>query len=216
VRPGVLRLARDAVLLRHLFRALAHGEAGRVLGDGGRHRQEILGVHVGEGLDLLHQRAAARGRDHRLRHGARVGDGHVAHRFGSPHHRQIDLAQRDGIGGAGHRLQAGGAGPHHRVGVDALGQARGEADLARDVGHRDLRDHGAEDDLIDGGGRDFRPLHQLGDDLPAQLQRGEVLEDGARLDEGSAQAGDDGDTASGTRSHDDLLGEGADIATLDY
>ncbi len=205
VRPGVLGFARDAVLLGHLLGALAHGETGRVLGDGGRHRQQILGVHLGEGMDLLHQRAPARRGHHCLRDGPRIGDGHVAHRFRAAHHREIDLAQRDGVGGAGHRLQAGGAGAHHRVGVDPFRQARGEPDLARDVGDRDLRDHRAEDDLIDGGGGDLRPLHQLGDDLPAQFQRGQVLENGARLDEGSTQAGDDCNAAPGTRGHGNLL-----------
>src|SRR3984893_17265353 len=85
VRPRVLRLARDAVLLGHLLRGLAHREPRRVLGDGGRHGQQIACAHALERVQLLHQRPAPARRHHRLRDGARVGDRNVAHRLPSPH-----------------------------------------------------------------------------------------------------------------------------------
>src|SRR5207245_10226022 len=81
-----------------------------------------------------------------------------------------------------------------------------EADPARDVRQLDGGNDGAEDDLIDRARRDLRPLHQLRDHLLPELERGEVLEGSAGLDEGSAQTGDDRDAAARSRGHGNLLG----------
>src|SRR5438270_283399 len=130
-------------------------------------------------------RAAAR-RQYGLGDRARVGDGNVAHRLRPTNDGEVDLAERDRVGGAGHRLQAGGAGPDHGVRVHILGQPRRQPHLAGDIGELHRGNHGPEHDLVDGLCGNLRPLAQLPDDLLSQLQRGEILERGVCFDEWGA------------------------------
>ena len=91
----------------------------------------------------------------------------------------------------------GGAGAVERVGRDAGQELREEADLARDVGREDRRDHLAEDHLVHFPAVDLAAEEQLARGVPRQGHGGDVPERGPALHERRSHPGDDGDPTAG-------------------
>ena len=190
-RPRVLIRPADAVLLGHAFGRLPHAFTRGGLGDLGEVRHQIPGPDLGQGTDPGAERLRLGGSDQLLREGLLDGDRNVRERFGTPGDDDIGVATLDEIGSVRDRLIGGGTGPGNRHGGYGLGQ-RGQPDFAGDVGGVGIMHDGPVDQVIHVLATDSASVHELTHRQHAQVDRGQVFEDGPGPDERRAASGDDG------------------------
>ena len=192
VGQRILRLAADLVGLGHLLGGLPHGETGGVLGHGRGHRQQVLQAQTAQNIETLlevarlveiHQGAGQRLADPDGQHGRGVGtagDGDV-HRAG-----------HDGFGDIGHRLETGGAGARHAIGIGADAHASAKHDLPGDVWRFRHLHHLAEHQLVDELGVEIGAGEHLAHHQFAQIHRRHAVKSGGLLGKGGAQTRHDG------------------------
>ncbi len=192
-REAVLRLAADGILLRHLLRRLAHGQAGRRLRDCRRIRREVFDLDALECAELSAHRFLFARRDQRLGEFFREEDRYVRQRFRAAGDDGVGVAARDHVRSGGDGLIRRRAGLADGVARDPARQPRAEDDFAGDVWRLDRRDDVAEDDFLHLGGIDAGALHELRHDELAEVERGEMCVMRSRFREGRSEAADHGD-----------------------
>ena len=128
------------------------------------------------------------GRHQGLRERSRGKDRRVGERLGTACDGHVDGTQRNGVGGVGYGLGGGGARPGHGVGGDAGREPGSEHHLPCNHRRQGGRDDLPEDQRIDHLGVEVRPLDQLRHHLHRQIQGGEVVELGPRLEERRPQS----------------------------
>ena len=211
-RDPVLGLPRDVILLGHLFGRLAHRLAGRRLGDRGRYRNQITGPDSGEGPEPLTQRLGpARGHQD-LAHPSGVENRDVGEDLDPARDDHLGMSEQDLIGGRGHGLSGGGAGPVQGVRRYGLRKLREQTHLAGHVRRQYGGHHLAEDDLIDVATVEPGPGQQLAGGEPGEGDRGGVFQHGAGPGKRRAQARDDHGLAVTRKGHRLLSSEGEHAA----
>jgi hypothetical protein len=148
-RELVLRLARDAVLLRRDRRVLAHREAGPRLGVARDVRDDVLRAHLRQPPHPAeHALLVARAHEHAPQVVVDA-ERRVARRVGPAGDAGLDLAERDLVRHEHRRLEARVAGLAHVVGRRLAVERRAEHDLAREVEVARVLEDGAGGDLVD-------------------------------------------------------------------
>ena len=191
----VLLLARDVVLLREVLRRQAHGQVAVHL----VRLRARLALGVGVDDDGVAGDEAEAGAAEVVRREA-----HALHASGD---HDVGLAAPDGLHGVVHRLQAGAALAHDRVGRHLDGEAGLERRHSRQVGRVGALLGLAEDDLVHLGRRHAGALDGRLDDDPPEFLGLDVLERAADAAERRAHGRDDDDVGSagtaGKRCHSD-------------
>ena len=123
-------------------------------------------------------------------------DRNVGQRFRAAGDRDVDVAERDLVGGVGDRLVCRRAGAAHGERLHAFRQQRHQRDFARDVRREDRWNDRSEDERLDFAAVEIRALDQLGDAELAEVDRGDGLERGSRSCERRPNPGDDRDAAA--------------------
>ena len=118
------------------------------------------------------------GADQRVRQRAAGEDGRVRHGLGAAGDRHVRVAQRDGVGRVGQRLDGGGAGARHGVAPRSLRAGpRRAPPRGRWTGAVSVGMTWPKTTWSISFGIQLRALHQLLDHHPAQVQRGQLRED---------------------------------------
>nr|WP_229710672.1 hypothetical protein [Sinomonas atrocyanea] len=148
-RQLVLGLARDVPLLRGQRLVLAHGQAGAGLVGARRHRREVLGAQLGDGLELLLEGLGAAELEDDLAQSFADHDRGVRGGVDAAGDRRVEAAELDLVGELEHGLEAGRAGLLHVVGGGLGAEGRPEDGLPGEVEVTAVLEDGARGDLPD-------------------------------------------------------------------
>ena len=190
-RPLVLVLAGDPVLLGHALGRRAHGLAGRILGDRGRHRGQIARAQRGERAEAGPKALRPAGRHQNP--GKAIGreNGDSGQAFGAARDDDICDAGFDQVDAIGDGLVSRRTRTRHGRGRNILRQ-RGQPDFTGDIRRLGIVDDRTIDELVYQVGFNPGARQQLRHRVAAEFDCGQTREMGARPGERGAATGNDG------------------------